>query len=251
MTSTIDISEEAGIRYLHFGSEWVQGAMRIRRPHALELNYTREMMAGLLFRIDAEWPRKALLIGLGAGSLAKFIHRFLPQTAMTVVEIDPRVVIAARTYFHLPDDGERLRIVIADGVRFIEEVEDRFDLVLVDGFDHNARPGNLDAAPFYAACRQRLSDSGLLSVNLFGQRRGFKASLARITDSFDGRALAFPSCDSGNVIAFANAGEGISCTLDELRERAARLRQATGLDLRPTITRLQMTRSFPGGRLEL
>ena len=77
MTTPIDISEESGVRYLHFGSEWVQGAMRIRKPDALELDYTREMMAGLLLR-DAPWPRRVLLIGLGAGSLTKFIHRCSP-----------------------------------------------------------------------------------------------------------------------------------------------------------------------------
>ena len=35
---SVDISEEAGVRYLHFGSDWVQGAMRIARPWALELS---------------------------------------------------------------------------------------------------------------------------------------------------------------------------------------------------------------------
>ena len=68
----IDISEEAGVRYLHFGSAWIQGAMRIRRPVDLELVYTREMMAGLLMREDwlSDRPptRQILLIGLGAGS---------------------------------------------------------------------------------------------------------------------------------------------------------------------------------------
>src|SRR5574343_274341 len=80
---SVDISEEAGVRYLHFGSDWVQGAMRIARPWSLELGYTREMMAGLLLRDGAHWPRNALLIGLGAGSLAKFIYRNLPDCRMT------------------------------------------------------------------------------------------------------------------------------------------------------------------------
>ena len=70
----IEISESAGIRNLHFGSDWVQGAMRICRPHALVLEYTQVMMASLLLRDAGEqfkrWPRRALLIGLGAGSLA-------------------------------------------------------------------------------------------------------------------------------------------------------------------------------------
>jgi spermidine synthase len=251
MSFPIDISEEDGIRYLHFGSEWVQGAMRVRRPNALELHYTREMMAGLILRDAGEWPRHALLIGLGAGSLAKFIHRNLPQTKMTVVEIEPRVHAAARQFFRLPDEDERLAIVFGDGAKHVIEHGKRFDLILVDGFDPKARAGALDTAPFYAACRERLTRRGLLSVNLFGRSRGFKASFARIADSFDGRALAFPSCDSGNVIAFATGGDEVDCTLEELRERAGTLRAETGLDLRPTITRLQMSNSLPGGRLKL
>ena len=61
---SVDISEEAGVRYLHFGSDWVQGAMRIARPWALELSYTREMMAGLLLRPTNLWPRSA--VGMSA-----------------------------------------------------------------------------------------------------------------------------------------------------------------------------------------
>ncbi len=95
---SIDISEEAGVRYLHFSQDWIQGAMRIQRPNALELAYTREMMAGLLLR-DAPWPRNALLIGLGAGSLAKFIYHKLAETRIDVVEIDSQVEIIARLHF--------------------------------------------------------------------------------------------------------------------------------------------------------
>src|SRR5690554_5609087 len=49
------ISEASGIRYLHFGSEWVQGAMRLRRPNDLIIAYTQQMMAWLLLlEPDAE-----------------------------------------------------------------------------------------------------------------------------------------------------------------------------------------------------
>ena len=58
-THTLETSEEAGVRFLHFGSEWVQGAMRIARPYTLELEYTREMAACLLLRPDADWPQRS------------------------------------------------------------------------------------------------------------------------------------------------------------------------------------------------
>lgn len=245
---SIDISEDDGVRYLHFGSEWIQGAMRIRRPWALELDYTREMMAGLLLR-DAPWPKRALLIGLGAGSLAKFIWRYLPQTKSTVIEINPRMPFAARQFFKLPAADERLQIRIGDGAELIARDRGRYDLILVDGFDHNARVGALDSRPFYAHCRERLSDSGLFASNLFGDRRGFRASVERVREAFAGRALILPAGSGGNTIALAAAGEALAVPLAELRQRAAALKRDTGLDLRPTLSRLQMAQAMPDGVL--
>ena len=256
MSTPIDISEEAGVRYLHFGSEWVQGAMRIRKPNALELAYTREMMAGLLLRDGladdgAHWPKRVLLIGLGAASLTKFIYHNCPQSRLQVVEIAPGVVAAARQFFRLPPEDARLSIRIGDGAAYIVEKEARFDYILVDGYDRNARAGALVTAAFYQAVRSRLSDQGLMAVNLFGRSKGYKASVERIFAAFDDRAIAFPSCDSGNVVAFGAAGEPVERSIAELRERALALRTTTGLDLLPTVTRLEQAGSLPGGSLIL
>ena len=247
----VDISEEAGVRYLHFGSDWVQGAMRIARPWSLELAYTREMMAGLLLRGDSHWPRSALLVGLGAGSLAKFIYRNLPDCRITVVEINPQVEFIARQYFRLPDDPVRLTVTIGDGADYMLAGERCFDYILVDGFDPDACAGPLDTLPFYQACRARLTGSGLLGVNLLGRNKGFAASVKRIRTAFDGRVAVFPSCDSGNTIVFANGDEPVAVTLDEMRAHAQRLKKDSGLDLLPTISRLQLGHPLPDGLLRI
>ncbi len=247
MSFSIDISEEAGVRYLHFGSSWIQGAMRIARPWHLELDYTKEMMASLLLRDDTRFPRKVLLIGLGAASLTKFLYRNCPLAKLTVVEIEPRVVAAARQFFKLPEDSLRLNIVIDDGAKFIAENDKTWDLILVDGFDEDARPGALDTLPFYQMCRLRLTSNGIMAVNLLGRSRGYKTSLERIRSSFDDRALAFPSCDTGNVIALAATGHKIEIGLDELKDNAVALKEKTGLNLLPTLTRLEEAQSCPGG----
>jgi spermidine synthase len=251
MSSSIDISEEAGVRYLHFGSEWVQGAMRIRRPVDLELAYTREMMAGLLLRDTARWPRRILLIGLGAASLSKFCYWKLPQSTQQVVEINPGVVAAARQFFKLPEEDARLSIKIDDGADFICKKGPLYDYILVDGYDENARVGALDTLPFYQACHARLSESGLMSVNLFGRSRRYGPSLQRISEAFDQRCLAFPSCESGNVVAFAARGEAIDIDVASLQARVLALRSETGLDLRPTLKRLQQSSLLSEGRLRL
>jgi len=224
--------------------------MRVRRPWSLELAYTREMMAGLLLR-DAPWPRNALIIGLGAGALTKFIWRNLPQTRMTVVEINPQMPMVARQCFKLPDEDERMKIRIADGADFVIRDKRQYDLILVDGFDHNARAGVLDTLPFYLNCRARLSNHGVFATNLFGKARGFKASVGRIEQAFDKRCLVFPSLDSGNAIAMAVEGEPVNLSLMELRTRVAALKATTGLNLAPTITRLQLTTPLPESRLIL
>lgn len=236
----VDISEENGVRQLHFGSEWVQGAMRIARPWSLELAYTREMMTGLLLRPPAEWPRSALLIGLGAGSLAKFIYRYLPECRITVVEINPQVEYIARQYFKLPDDPRRLDVVIGCGADYMLAGERRFDCILVDGYDPDARAGALDTLPFYQACRARLGERGLLATNLLGGNKGFRASIERIREAFTGRIAVLPPCASGNTIVLATAGPAIEASLDDMRERAGKLKKDFRLDLLPTISRLQL-----------
>jgi spermidine synthase len=247
---SIEISEKSGVRYLHFSSNWIQGAMRIRQPNALELLYTREMMAGLLLR-EPPWPRNALLIGLGAGSLTKFIYHHVPDTRITVVEIEPQVEIVARLHFRLPEDPQRLRIVITDGADYMRDGDKPFDYILVDGFDENARAGVLDTLPFYQACRSRLSAEGLLAINLLGRERGFQASADRIATAFDGRSLVFPSSDSGNNIAFATGGDPVDLSTEDLLERANRCRENTGLNLLPTIARLQKEGVLVNGRLRI
>jgi spermidine synthase len=237
---SIDISEESGVRYLHFGSTWVQGAMRIARPWNLELEYTQEMMASLLLR---DTPRKVLLIGLGAASLTKFLYRNLPLAHLTVVEIEPAVVVAARQFFKLPDDPKRINLVIGNGAEYVLNNEKEFDLILVDGFDENARPGTLDTLPFYQACRARLTNNGILAVNLLARSRGLEGSMVRICAAFEDRALVFPSCESGNAIAFGASGNPIEISFDDLKENALALKYATGLNLLPTLTRLAQART--------
>jgi len=248
MSYPIDIREEAGVRTLLFSSEWVQGAMRISRPWNLELEYTREMMASLLLR-DA--PRKVLLIGLGAASLTKFLYRHYPLAHLTVVEIEAAVVAAARQFFKLPEDPKRLNLVIGDGAEYVLNNKEKFDLILVDGFDENAHSGALETLSFYQACRTCLSNEGIMAVNLLTRSRNPEAITARIEKAFDDRMLQFPSCESGNAIVFAASGDPIEISLDVLKGCARELKERTGLNLLPTLARLVQTGTCLNNRLIL
>ncbi|MEO8133796.1 MAG: spermidine synthase [Betaproteobacteria bacterium] len=246
---SIEISEEAGVRFLHFGSDWIQGAMRVRKPHALELEYTREMLTCLLWRDWTLWPRQVLLIGLGAGSLVKFLYLHLPRASLQVVEIDSRIPPFAQANFDLPDDSGRIETTIGDGSAFVRESPRRYDLILVDGFDHRARAGPLDSPAFYRDCLERLAPGGVMATNLFGNTRGFDKSLHRVDDAFAGKVVVLPPGKMGNVIVFGLESPGTELTLADLRERARLFNDETGLNLRPTLKRMVVTGMLPSGAL--
>ncbi|HTY98293.1 MAG TPA: spermidine synthase, partial [Rhodocyclaceae bacterium] len=161
------------------------------------------------------------------------------------------VLAAARQYFRLPEDTRRLRIEIADGADWVAKTRARYDLILVDAYDADGHNGPLDTPAFYLNCKARLSDRGLLVANLLSRRKEFAASVERIQKAFDGRALAFPSCDSGNAIAIAAAGEPVQARLGELKQTATALRRDTGLNLAPTISRLERSGICIGGELKM
>jgi spermidine synthase len=249
MSTPIDISEQAGVRYLHFGSTWVQGAMRIARPWNLELEYTREMMTSLLLHEGPRWPRKVLLIGLGTASLTKFLYRYRPDAHLTIVEIEPSVVMAARQYFKLPEDDKRIHMVVGDGVDYVMSTDKKFDLILVDGFNEHAHPGGLNTLPFYQACRSRLSDKGVLGVNLLGLCRGVLGGFEHILRAFDDRGLMLPVCPSGNTIVFAAEGDDICISMEEFKARVSNFKEETGLSLLPTLARLEAAKTCLNGTL--
>ena len=211
--------------------------MRIARPWALELEYTRDLMFPLLLR-GGEWPGRVLQVGLGAASITRFLHRHRPEEKLTVVEIDASVVEAARQWFRLPEEDARLRIVVGDGHDHVATKDRRYDLIVVDGFDEQGRPGMLDSEPFYLNCRRRLARDGMMSVNLLTRTRGVKASVDRMLNAFDGRVLVLPPSEAGNTVAIAAVGELVDEGLADLREAARRLRAATGLDLASALTRI-------------
>jgi spermidine synthase len=236
LATSIEVSEERGVRYLHFGSEFVQGAMRMSRPWALELEYTRELMLPLILREDP--PATVLQVGLGAASITRYLHRHFPQAWLTVVEIDPRVTDTARQFFKLPEESERLRILTGEGHEFVAHAKGRFDLIVVDGYDEKGRTGTLDTQGFFMAVRARLTRRGLMAMNLLTRRRGVAASEQRMRHAFEEHVLVVPPPEAGNTIAIAGVEAPIADSFEELRRRASALKERTGLNLAPTLARL-------------
>jgi spermidine synthase len=234
----IQVSEAKGVRSLHFGSEWIQGSMRVARPWALELEYTRELMLPLLLRGDGHWPKNVLQVGLGAASITRYLFRHWPETRQLIVEIDPDVVAVARQSFKLPDAPGRLAIHVADAHAFLATHRGKYDLIVVDGFDDRGRAGMLDSVPFYLNAMTHLAREGMLAVNLLTRRKSAAPSVARLKEAFGERVWELAPSEAGNVVLVAAVGSPVALSRDGLREAADTLRRSRALDLRPTVARL-------------
>jgi spermidine synthase len=229
----IGVSESGGVRYLHLGNDAVQSAMCIRRPFDLELSYTRAMMAALFLHPR---PESVYMIGLGGGSIAKFVHRQLPEAAIHVVDINPGVVAVARSSFGLPPDDARLRVQIGDGAAFVEKSaragKPCADLFMVDGFDSLAQVQALATRPFYDNAVAALKPGGILVVNLLQDDLGLERYLARIEAACPGGTLCLEAEDEPNLIVFGFRDKTPSLRWDALQERALRLERQSGLKCR-------------------
>jgi spermidine synthase len=218
------VSESRGVRSLHIGGVAIQSAMRLDDPHALALDYTRCMMAFLLFHPQ---PREALMIGLGGGSLAKFLHREMPGLRLRAVEIDSRVIAAARTHFHLPPDDARL--VVEHGCGAEALAPECCDLLIVDGFVDESHPEELTSPPFFDAAWIALTEPGVLVMNVMDSDPRFDETLRHLERSFGGAVLCMPALRDPNILVFALKGAPPRIRWQALRERVAPLESRLGL----------------------
>ena len=197
----ITLSEIDGVRYLHFGTEWVQGGMRIRKPDWPELEYSQQMMAWMLV-IDQ--PQALTQLGLGTGALTKFCYRQFPQAQITAVELNPAVIAIAHSMFKLPQPDGRLTVSEMDAWLYVLDADhhDTLDALQVDLYDAAARGPVLDTAEFYQACCACLKDNGIMTVNLFGDHPSFNKNIKAMKFAFD-KVLCLQEVHDGNVIALA------------------------------------------------
>jgi len=203
---SVSFSELDGVRYLHLGdSPWVQSAIRLDAPHALELEYVQQMTAWLLF---LHAPTQIALLGLGGGSLARWNLSHLRKSRLVAVEHNPAVVLAAKSMFGLPVESPRFEIAHQDAFEWVRAARPAsYGVVQVDLYDSEADGPVLDSIDFYRATRRLLSDSGgLLAVNLFGRPQALKKSLTHLKIAFDERIRLLAPTQAGNRVALCFHG---------------------------------------------
>jgi len=201
------------------GWDYTESVSNLLDPDDLPLRYAQVMTIATIY---PETARKILMLGLGGGSISTYLGRFMPEAAITTVEIDPGVITAAKTYFGLRET-ERMRYRAGDGRVFLSRNDELYDLILLDAYRGGYVPFHLLTREFYTLVKQRLTPGGAVAFNVHDGSKLYASTVKTLGEVFAALDL-YPS-GVGEVIAVASASPLDPRTLER---RAATLQERHG-----------------------
>jgi spermidine synthase len=166
--------------------------------------YTQYMTSSLIY------PKKInsiLEIGAGGGRIAWYLHRFLPTTQITTVEIDPAVVEIAHKYFAIKDEPN-FNMVSRDGRLFLADSKQQYDVILIDAYRGPFVPFHLLTKEFYQVVKNHLAPGGVIAQNVEPTTMLFDSAVKTVQTVF--AHVEFYDANAGNVVMIAYDGDGIS-----------------------------------------
>ncbi|SER44850.1 spermidine synthase [Nitrosomonas sp. Nm51] len=147
-----------------------------------EFIYHENLIHPALTILDA--PKNVLIIGGGDGGSSEEALKHPSVEQVTMVEIDEDVISIAKEHFQAVHNGAfddpRLRVVVDNGVRFIHETQEKFDLIALDLNDPIGPAAALYSADFFRQCRQALKPDGLMTLHI-GSPTAHPARVAEIS----------------------------------------------------------------------
>lgn len=236
----IEVRDHGGRRSLHLGSGTVQSAFYLHDPLALALSYTEAM---LTFALLQPAPARVLLLGLGGGSVAKFLLHHFPALRIDAVELRPAVIAVAQSYFGLTLD-ERLHLHTGDAADFLLQNPTHaapYDAILVDAYDGAGPASATTSQHFPALCARHLAPQGVVVLNLWSaQKELLEAQLQALSTTFPGEVARLHVPNRGNLIVLAGPAVAGLNQRAELARAARRLKHAWHIDMPGYLRRLSL-----------
>jgi len=163
----IEVFDRGSFRYLAYNDAVGFQTVANKKSVLTGLNYYYDYYSLLPF-LFREAPKSALIIGLGGGIIANQLHYFHPNIAIDGVEIDPKVIQIARSYFALSD---AVRTYNQDGRIFVEQGQSKHDIIVIDAYTQQVYiPFHLTTREFFSQVKKGLSDDGLVAMNVSSAR---------------------------------------------------------------------------------
>jgi len=151
--------------------------------------------------------RKALVIGGGDGGTVRELMRYKSIEHVDMVEIDKMVCDVAREFFPAIScdlDNARVSLYYEDGIKFIKDKNNVYDLIIVDSTDPIGPGEGLFTTEFYTDCFNALTENGILTNQSEGAMYDFNAkelvrshnkikSIFPISQIYQGNIPTYPS----------------------------------------------------------
>jgi len=230
------ITDNDGIRLLKFDRNH-QSSMHIDDPFATDIEYVGYLHVTIAVKPD---PARALVLGLGGGSIVKQLWRDHPELHIDAVELDPEVIEVARAFFSVPE--ERVELVWGEGREALNMLPHAYDIVIVDAFDDDHVPRHLTTEEFMREARASMAEDGVIAWNVFGAVYGGHSktfrSMYRTASNvwrnvwvFPVRLSVNPSDETRNIVMLASDAElSTSDLLDRIATRVNGLVSVPGFD---------------------
>ena len=219
--NTIVVTEDSqGIRTLRFAEHGArQSVVKLDDPDYIALPYAKAIQVGLAL---PEHPKRVLIVGLGGGTIPRFLRHHFPELAIDVVELDPAVVEVAQSHFGFKTD-EKMHVFVADGRKFIEQSEPVYDVIYLDAYGADSVPYALTTRQFLEAVRKALTPDGVVAGNVWSSRSNrLYDSMIRTYQHVFGQVAINEVQGVGNRISLATTRAGM-LGKDRAVERSAAL----------------------------
>ena len=147
-----------------------QSCISLKDPNFLVFDYIKMMLGALYLQPG---PDRVLIIGLGGGTLPTALARILPKAKIDTVEIDPAVVRVAQKYFSFRTTPT-VTVSEEDGRVFVKRALKKglkYDLIMLDAFDHEYIPEHLLTQEFLREVKQIMTPGGVLASNTWSSSR--------------------------------------------------------------------------------
>ena len=225
--SHVKVTREPRTRTLWFvrdnGEEVVESRLDLERPDNLLVEYTRFMFLSYVFRPE---PEKALIVGLGGGSMVHFLKAHDPDLKVDVLEIDPMIASIADRYFGVRTGGN-VDVKVTDGLAYLRDSDAKYDVIYMDAFlrpsagtDTTGVPLHLKTLAFYDQVKKRLNPDGVVVFNI-NPHLSVRQDIQTIREAFPHTYVFSLSAGSGYVVVASTAEEAKTPTA--VSAEAARL----------------------------
>lgn len=205
---TIEVVEfQNKIRSLHFGNKTQQSAMLLQHPYILIHKYAQAMVLPLC------WckPSKVLVLGLGCGSIVKYLYNYFQHIQIDAIELRPKVIELAQEYFLLPESNDRLQIHNTCVFDWLDnkgkaQNNETYDLIIVDMFltTKAGKDITVDVSAPISKLDKLLTENGVIAFNQLGQNLFSYSAFDALLSVYLTHQLYSVDIDSSNTILFAS-----------------------------------------------